>query len=421
MRLIVIVVALAALAFSVSAENWPGYRGPTGMGVVSSDAALPLKWSVETALWKSPLPIGDDDIADHNQSSPIIYEGRVFLTSAAWKPGEDQKTTQPTHHVSCYQLSDGKLLWDRVVDPGPWTLTDLRGGYAAPTLATDGKRVFATFGSSVLYALDFDGEVIWSHVIPDHDHFDVALASGPVVFEDTVILLTDRKTPKSTIQAFDAATGEVRWVRKREDTSFGHATPVLAEINGRQQLLVSATNSLQGVDPKNGELIWSCDWGRGIWPVAAPIVAEGLVYCMGGRGGHSGLIVDPSGAGDVTATHLKTKLGPAAEGLGSPVAFGDLVYRLNKPGVLRCVRITTGEEVFEERLDGINPAISPVVTADGRIYIASAGKSLVLKAGDQFEVLGESDLGDPALASAAVADGRLILKGQRFLWCVGTH
>jgi outer membrane protein assembly factor BamB len=349
-----------------------------------------------------------------------VSNGRVFVTSCVWAADADRKAIQPEHHVTCYRLADGKQLWDRVVKPGPWVISDLRGGYAAPTPASDGKHVFAAFGSSILHALTLDGKPTWSQVIPDHSAFDVAMAASPVVFEDTVILLTDRKSSKATIQAFDATTGKQRWQRKREKTSFGHVTPVLTKVNDRSQLLISATQALQGVDPNNGKVIWFCKWGRGIWPVASPVMAKGLVYCMGGRGGHPGLIVDPAGTGDVTASHLKMKLGPAPSGLGSPVAYDDLVFRMSQPGILLCVRITTGEELYKERLpQGIDPAISPVITSDGLIFIASAGKSLVVRAAEKFETLGESDLGDASQASAAVSEGKLILKGKTHLWCIG--
>jgi outer membrane protein assembly factor BamB len=406
----------------LTAEDWPGYRGPTGMGVIQAKAKLPPRWDAKTGenvLWKVPLPLGDG-IPDHNQGSPIVTNGRVFVTSCVWAADADRKAIQPEHHVTCYRLADGKQLWDRVVKPGPWVISDLRGGYAAPTPASDGKHVYAAFGSSILHAITLDGKSTWSQIIPDHTAFDVAMAASPVVFGNTVILLTDRKSSKATIQAFDSATGKQRWQRKREKTSFGHVTPVLAQVNGRAQLLVSATQALQGVDPTNGEVIWSCKWGRGIWPVASPIMAKGLVYCMGGRGGHPGLIVDPGGTGDVTASHLKTKLGPAPSGLGSPVAYGDLVFRMSQPGILLCVRITNGEELYKERLpQGIDPAISPVVSSDGLIYIASAGKTLVVRASEKFEPLGESDLGDASRASAAVSEGKLILKGKTHLWCIG--
>ena len=403
--------------FPLTAEDWPGYRGPTGIGT-----ELPLRWDAKTGenvLWKAPLPLGEG-APDHNQGSPIVSNGRVFVTSCVWAADADRKAIQPEHHVTCYRLADGKQLWDRVVKPGPWVISDLRGGYAAPTPASDGKHVYATFGSSILHALTLDGKPSWSQVIADHTAFDVAMASSPVVFGDTVILLTDRKSSKATIQAFDAATGKQRWQRKREKTSFGHVTPVLAKVNNRPQLLISATQALQGVDPTNGEVIWFCKWGRGIWPVASPVMTKGLVYCMGGRGGHPGLIVDPAGTGDVTASHLKTKLGSAPSGLGSPVAYGNLVFRMSQPGILLCVRITTGEELYKERLpQGIDPAISPVITSGGLIFIASAGKSLVVRAAEKFEPIGESDLGDASRASAAVSDGKLILKGKTHLWCIG--
>ena len=108
-----------------------------------------------------------------------------------------------------------------------------------------------------------------------------------------------------------------------------------------------------------------------------------------------------------------------SEGLSSPVAFGDLVFRLNSPGILRCTRIANGEELFKERLPGADPAVSPIVTADDRIYFASAGKTVVIQAGPQLKILAESDLGDPSTATAAVADGRIFLKGKSYLYAIG--
>ncbi len=154
----------------------------------------------------------------------------------------------------------------------------------------------------------------------------------------------------------------------------------------------------------------------GAWHLAGCLPGDGQGFGLlhgGGRGGHPGLIVDPGGTGDITATHLKTKLGPAPSGLGSPVAYGDLVFRMNQPGVLLCVRITSGEELFKERLpQGIDPAINPAITSDGLIFIASAEKTLVVRAAEKFELLAESNLGDASHASAAVSEGKLILKGK---------
>ena len=151
------------------AGDWPGYRGATGMGVIQAKAKLPLRWDAKTGenvLWKAPLPLGDG-APDHNQGSPIVSNGRVFVTSCVWAADANRKATQPEHHLTCYRLADGKQLWDRVVKPGPWTISDLRGGYAAPTPASDGKHVYAAFGSSILHALTLDGKPTWSQVIPD--------------------------------------------------------------------------------------------------------------------------------------------------------------------------------------------------------------------------------------------------------------
>ena len=94
--------------------------------------------------------------------------------------------------------------------------------------------------------------------------------------------------------------------------------------------------------------------------------------------------------------------------------------RLNSPNVLRCSRIAEGDELFKERLEGVNPSVSPIVDPDGRIYFASAGKTVVIQAGEELKVLAQSDLGDPSLAAAAVSGGRMFLKGTKFLYAIGT-
>ncbi len=374
----------------------------------------------ENVLWRSPLPAtAAGGEADHNQSSPVVSDGKVFVTTAFWPPGADRTSRFPEHRVTCYHAADGSRLWDVEVKPGEWLLGDLRGGYAAPTPAVAGGRVFAVFGSAVVHALDLEGRPLWSYRIPDHERFDVALPSSPVVAGDSVILQLDRKKPGATMVALDAATGELRWTKARPDCDFSHVTPVLAELGGGRQLLTPTSEALLGVDPADGATLWSCAWGRTISPVSSPVVADGLVFAVGGRGGHPGVVVDPTGRGDVTGTHLKWAVRPMSEGLSSPVAFGGLVFRLNSPGVLRCLRIADGEELYRERLEGVDPAVSPIVTADGRIYFASAGGSVVVRASPRFEVLGRSDLGDASLASAAVAGGRIYLKGRTHLYAVG--
>ena len=411
----VAVAVFAQLAVAAAAADWPGWRGPTGMG--QTDETLPLNWGGKdgtNVVWKVALPGVEAKAGqDQNQSSPVVFGDRVFLTASYWPDKVDAKK-QPEHHVACYRASDGLRLWDVTVPPGPWTFSDLRGGYTAPTPAVDGERVYVVFGSAVIAALDHDGKPVWRKDITPYK-FDVALAASPVLFGETVILQCDQVDRESRLIAFDRKTGDVAWEEKRPKVGFAHSTPVVAAVGGKPQLLVSASNALQGLDPASGKWLWSCA-AKG--DTVSPVLAGGVVYCDSGRGG-PGVAVDPTGSGDVTKTHQKWTIPVVKEGYSSPVAAGEHLYRLCNPDVLTCVRLATGEEVFSERLPGVSAAASPVATPDGRLYFASAGKSYVVKAGPKLEILATNDLGDGGPASPAVAGGKLFLKGRKWLFCVG--
>jgi len=403
-------------ATSASAADWPGWRGPSGMGQCE-EKNLPLTWggkANQNVLWMVPLPGTEAKAAqDQNQSSPIAFGDRVFVTASYWPGGKADPKALPEHHVACYTAADGQLLWDVKVEPGPWLFSDLRGGYTAPTPAADAERVYVVFGSSVLAALDHAGKPIWRKEITPFK-FDVALAASPVLFGDTVILQCDELEQQSRLVAFDRKTGDVKWEEKRPKVGFAHSTPVLAAVGGKQQLLVSASNALQSVDPANGKVLWTCE-ARG--DTVSPVLGNGLVYIDSGRGGPA-FAVDPAGTGDVTKTHLKWKLNQMPEGYGSPVAAGEYLYRLHSPETLKCIKLATGEVVYSERLPGVTTACSPIVAGD-RIYLASAGKSYVLKAGPTFEILATNDLGDGCPASPAVSGGRIYFKGRKWLFCIG--
>jgi outer membrane protein assembly factor BamB len=270
------------------------------------------------------------------------------------------------------------------------------------------------FGSAVIAAFDRDGKPVWRKEITPYK-FDVAFAASPVLFDDTVILQCDQVDKQSRMIAFDRKTGDVKWEEKRPTVGFSHSTPVVATIGGKPQLLTSASNAIQGIDPATGKLIW---WCQAKGDTVSPVLGSGVVYCDSGRGG-PGLAVDPTGTGDVTKTNIKWRLTQVPEGYSSPVVSGDYLYRLHNPEVLRCVHLATGETAFTERLTGVSTSASPFATADGRVYLASAGKSYVLKAGPKPEVLAVNDLGDGGPASPAVAEGRIYLKGRKWLYCIG--
>jgi outer membrane protein assembly factor BamB len=419
MRHFAIAAFIASLPVALRADdNWPGFRGPTGMGQ-SAAKDLPTSWggkNGDNVLWKVPLP---HKVAgakpDHNQSSPIVWGERVFVTTSFWRPGTMPKEF-PEQHVTCFAAKDGKQLWDVKIEPGPWLLTDLRGGYTAPTPATDGQRVYALFGSGTIAALDLEGNMLWRKDIPSPQLFDVAIGTSPVLYQGTVLILCDKVQKGSHLLALDAKSGETKWDVKRPSVQFDHTTPVLAKVNGKDQLLIGAGGELQGVDPADGQVLW---FAKNDGDVPRPILSEGLVYCDSGRGGGFGIAVEPTGSGDVTKTHVRWKTDKKIASLGSPVVSGQYLYRLRDPGLLTCYKMSTGEVVFEERVQGIPTTPSPFATADGRVYFASAGRSLVIRAGATYESLGNSDLGEDNGSSAAVAGGSILLKGRDHLFCIG--
>jgi outer membrane protein assembly factor BamB len=425
MKRLLAVTWMFLAASAAGAEPWPGWRGPTGMGQ-STHKDLPLTWVAKdptTIAWKMALvPPGEKVQLDKNQSSPVVIGERVFVTHSWWPAKVDPKTQCPEHHVICFRVSDGKRLWDTTVPAGPWQFTDIRGGYTAPTPATDGERIYVLFGSAVLAALDMEGTIVWRKEIKPH-FFDVAIGTSPVLYRDTVLVMCDQIKDKkaSVLRAFDRKTGETAWEAKRPDADWTHSTPVLADIDGKTQLLVAGANRIEGLDPDNGKPIWWVTTEKRVGDTVSPVVGGGLLYCDCGRGGLGGpgYAVDPTGRGDVTKTHVKWKNPKLDEGFSSPVIVGDYLYRLQNPGILKCWELATGKLMYAERLEGISTSSSPVATADGRIYCASAGRSFVVRAGPKFELLATNDLNDASQASPAVADGMIYLKGREYLWCIG--
>ncbi|MCH5372556.1 MAG: PQQ-binding-like beta-propeller repeat protein [Planctomycetes bacterium] len=415
---------LLLLAHTTQAEDWPQFRGPTGLGY-SQDSGLPIRWSgaendPENVVWRSPL-VGE------GHASPIVSGDRLFVCTAHWPDSiQDRTKVIPEHHVLCYRTSDGRRLWDVTIDPGPWLRTDFRsgpgGGYAAPTPTSDGKRVYVLFGSSVIAAIDFDGRVAWRKEITPYT-FDVTIGSSPVLFQDTVLVLCAMANKRdSRLVAFDKADGSIRWATSLPETGFGHSTPVLITAGGRRQLIVVASGigesdrGVQSFDPASGELLW---WCRGAGDAASAAYGAGILYCDSGRGG-PGVAIDPTGSGDVTETHIKWRINQVPEGIGSPIIVGNLVYRLHRPNVLKCWRAEDGAEVYTERLDRLTSTwASPVADAAGRLYFASAGVSYVVRSGPEYQVLAINDLGDPNHASPAVAGGKMYLVGTQNVFCVG--
>jgi outer membrane protein assembly factor BamB len=411
----------------VRGGDWPGWRGPTGLGY-TDEKDLPLTWNGKTGenvLWKVPLEGGGPkaDFTQPGHSSPIVSGDRVFLTTAVWPPEQtDPKARRlviPAHHVLCFRTSDGKQLWDTLVPPGKTVNSNVYHGYAVPTPCTDGRHVFTLFGSGVLAALDFDGKIVWREELPDLKENDPqGYGTSPVLYQDLLIV---PGFGKSGLRALDKKSGKVKWETQARDRNV-MPTPALLKIGGRTELIHYA-GGVQALDPATGEVIWFCRGPAVSW--ASPAFGRGLLYVDEGRGNRPASAVDPTGSGDVSKTHViwqsQTKLNGAAG--TSAIVVGEYVYRVGDQGFIRCFNLATGEQVFEEKALRVSPSASPIATPDGRIYFASAGRTYVIKAGPEFELLATNDLettgNNQDYASVAVANGRIYLKSRYNLWCVG--
>jgi outer membrane protein assembly factor BamB len=411
---------LIVTSLAHAGENWPAFRGPTGLGY-TDEKNLPLNWDAKdgkNVLWTSPLK-------GQGHASPVVWGDKVFVCTAYWEPHAPRETVIPEHHVLCYAVKDGKLLWDTTVPPGRWLRNDFRsgpgGGYAACTPATDGKLVYCVFASSVIAAVDFDGKIAWRKKIEPHT-FDVTVGSSPILYHDTILMLCAMaKKEDSRVIAYDKTSGEIKWEHRLPQMGYGHATPTIIDVKGSPQLLVMGGGSLmdralESLDPGDGHSLW---WCRGSGESASPAYGDGIVYFDSGRGG-PGAAVDPTGTGDVSKTHIKWTVPNIPEGLSSPVIVDKYLYRLHQPGVLKCFEVETGKQVYSHRLEGLTTTwASPVVDPSGRMFFASAGKSYVIQAGLEFKVLAVNDLGDPSHPSPAVARGMIFLVGANNIFCIG--
>jgi len=397
------------------AGNWPGWRGPTGVGW-TDEKDLPLSWNGKTGenvVWKVPLA------GTTGHSSPIVWGDRVFITTAAKQTRQqEEKKEIPEHHLVCFQASDGKLVWRTPIPPGK--MVEGYNIYAVPTPVTDGRAVYCWFGSAVMAAVDFEGKLLWRKeregpFLQNPNLLNPGICSSPALYQDTVILQFNQGRGQGYVQAVDKKTGEVKWEQKQVKGGPCNTAPLVLDVRGKPQLIVAESEVLRGLDPAGGEPIWWCKgWGFG----ASPAYAAGLLYTE--KGNEPAQLVDPTGQGDVTATHVKWKVAKMPGDYASPIIVGEYIYKIQKEGVVACLKLATGEPVFTGELEGVSKLASPVATADGRLYFVSTGRSYVIKAALALEVLGTGDLrGSGNGSSPAVSGGRIFIRDFDFLYCLG--
>jgi outer membrane protein assembly factor BamB len=414
---LLILATACAAAGPCFAENWPGFRGPTGQGV-SQEKDLPLTWSLrENLAWRAQVPgIG--------WSSPIVWENHVFVTSA---------TPDGTScHVLSFQVQDGKLSWDKEVFRQAANRKMAENSHATPTPVTDGKLVFAAFNGGRIVAMDFHGNVAWSwrddQFVSKH-----GLAASPILYREMLIMPFDGNGPTDInnigfrtawdgafITALDKRTGQQKWRATRGLSRQAHVTPMVTQVNGKPQLISGAGDVVQGFDPDSGEWLWTVrSPGEGVVPsiVCGP---EGFVFTSSGYGSPAIRAIRPDGHGDATATHIAWESRANVPLVPSLLYAGGLLFCVKESGIASCLDAKTGQTIWKERLGGIYGA-SPVL-AGGRLYcLAEDGSTAVIAADRSFKRLATNPLEGPCKASPAISGGRIFIRSQTSLFCVGNR
>jgi outer membrane protein assembly factor BamB len=419
-----IVVMLASAALIGRAENWPGFRGPTRQGI-STEKNLPQHWHRESNIvWKTAIP-------GLGWSSPIIWSDRVFLTTAT------------ENGTSCRVLSidakSGSILWDTEVFRQMPRRKEGKNSYATPTPVTDGRHVYTVFGDGSVAAVDFKGTLLWTN--RDVQFYSRhGLGASPLLYENLLIMPYDGSNPvtaagswpnnsneerlgwqipwdNAIVVALDTKTGQRKWTGKRGLSRIAHVSPILVDHAGKTQLISNAGDAIQSFDPKTGELIWTVySQGEGVTP--SPVAGNGLLFTSSGFEKSTLRTVRLGGRGDVTKTHVAWEERKGVPTQPSLLYIEPYLYAITDGGVAHCYKGENGEIVWEERIGG-NHCASPVY-ADGKIYFLSeAGETAVIEAGPQFKEVARSKLEEKCQASISVSGGRLFIRSEKNLFCIG--
>jgi outer membrane protein assembly factor BamB len=433
--------AILLLVLSAYAQpHWPQFRGPGASGVGSGSP--PVHWSGEAGenvLWKMQIP----GLA---HSSPIVWGNWIFLTTAIPAKGEgalklglfgDIKSVdrEGSHSFKlyCIDRKNGKILWEQTaVSRSPRIQRHPKSTHANPTPVTDGKYVVALFGSEGVFTYDIKGKLLWQKDLGVLDSgFFMAptaqwgFASSPILHEGKVIIQADVQK-NSFLGAFDVRNGNELWRTPRTDVpTWG--TPAIAPYEApsgpKQQIAVNGWKHIGGYDLRNGRELWRMS-GNGDIPVPTPVVGDGLMIFTSAHGpGRSIYAVRTNATGNITNNPQIVAWSHEQAGnyMQTPLMHQGLGYFCFDNGVLSVYDIKTGKRLYQERLGGGSSGFtsSPVAAGD-RLYITNEdGRTYVIALGSAYKLLKENELGEPVMATPAIAEGVLYVRGQRSLFAIG--
>ena len=398
------------VAGAVHALDWPEFRGPTGQGH-SPAGRVPVSWSAtENVAWQVPVP-------GAGWSSPVLVAGRLYLTTAVSAGDEANLSLR----VLCLDATDGKVRWDtEVFTPARPGSRHGKNGFASPTpIARDG-RLYVHFGHLGTACLDLAGQVLWRQAdlgySPVHGN-----GGSPALVGDRLIFSCDG-AENPFVVALDAKSGKKLWQTVRDTPAkrkFSFSTPLAIEVDGRSQVISPGSGAVCAYDPADGRELWRARYGEGYSVITRPVFGHGLLFVSSSYDRPVVYAVRPAGAqGDVTDSHVAWTHAKGAPNTPSTILVGEELYFVSDAGIATAVEAKTGKVHWSERLGGDFSA-SPVF-ADGRLYFQNeTGIGYVVKPGQTFELLAKNDLGERTLASYAVDDGALFIRGEKHLFRIG--
>jgi len=427
-----------ALVLPLSAQsNWPAFRGADSRGI-AENPDLPDTWSAtKNVAWKTDIP-------GRGWSSPIVWGKRVFLTTVInegetespkkglYFGGNRPKIPDTIHRwiVLCLDLDSGKILWEKEVLEGkPQSPIHLKNSYASETPVTDGKLVYCSFGNHGLYALDFDGKVVWSREIPTYKtRYGWGTSSSPVLHKNRLYLVNDNEE-KSTLLALDKTSGKQIWETLRDEKS-NWSSPYIWQNEKRTEIIVPGSGRTRSYD-LDGKELWSFK-GMSSITIATPYSHDGLLYISSGYVGDFKrplYAIKPGASGDISVTSKKTSNEfiawsnwKAAPYNPSTLLYQDQLYVLLDRGYLSSFNSKTGKEIYgKQRLPGSTGFTASPWANNGKIFCFNEDCGTnVCKAGKTFELLHTNQLADDdmGMATPAIAGKNLLIRTAARLYCI---
>lgn len=426
---------------------WPSFRGQNAAGIADAQQ-LPDSWDGTSGAhvrWKVAIP----GLA---HSSPIVWGDRLFVTTAVssladatFKPGlygEGTASEDRSSHrwiVMALDRRTGNTVWQRTAYEGvPKQKRHIKSTYASSTPATDGRVVVALFGSQGLYAFDMDGKPLWQKDLGrldvgayDLPEYEWGTASSPIIYKDLVIVQCDQQKG-SFLLAANVRTGQTVWKVMREELpSWGTPTVYQSSQPGRRpELVTNASNFIRGYDPATGEELWRLGGSSKITAPTPVFTDEFILVASGRRDEKPIFVIRPGARGDITLPQGQTSAGPVVwskRGRGpympTPLIYQRIAYVIGNDGIFDAYELETGREIYRERIphQGSGFSASPVV-AGGRIVLSSEdGDMFVVTAGRSFAVASRNPMGEPLMATPALAGGIMYVRGQHHVFAIGRN